>query len=315
MPHQPNSITNHHSYSNPLGDLRAGLLTNAKLLESCLDPNDINFYSNVLDRIAGNVGTNDITTWFANVPQHFREYLKRRAMSSPRLDPVRREIFYVAAVAANLVLYFSGRPGDFLSDLRLPLLHLAVAGPDLVPSELVDHSAMIKALVRSGCQINKLKDITEFFNRNHPNIFQGLNLMMFQTDHTPLAYLLGLRGLNSRSEETRLQIARTLLKLGADVNTYIFTANSLKLTSLVGYCVRLETVAFVRLFLQHSPLNSPYFHDEVGKAGLLRGDKEIIQALTDYGISFKNLVKKPETLPELLVFAANPFSASVEKPI
>lgn len=136
---------------------------------------------------------------------------------------------------------------------------------------------------------------------------------------TALGFLLGLKDIHHRSEETWLQMARTLLRLGASVNSEIslwFPTGIVNL-NLVEYCVRFETAPFLRLLLQHDALEQWSPHDQalIEYFALLRGDKEIIQALEDHGVAFQqNSPRRPETLQAALFCASHTAGVSLGRP-
>lgn len=291
-----------------MAPLRSDLWTYAKRLESSIDPAHKHGYCEILRQTANTCTKFDLELWLADTPQDFREYLFNTLVTRSRGDVNHtKHAFTVLAVAANLVLYVQEElhrenftminpniesrsantfPTSIKDIFHRSLLHIAVAGPDFLQFERVDHRAMIETLVESGCAIDEDGESMWIgLQPSAPNLF-------FLPHRTPLAYLLTCKSLNSRSEERRLQIARTLLKLGANVNARIcferdgFSGPSEEEVPLLEYCVRYDSASFVRLLLQHGAQlqlsSSSGF--TMGNLALLRGDKGVIQALKDRGI-------------------------------
>lgn len=288
--------------------LRSNFFTYAKRLESSIDPSDYDHYFRILELTAATFRESDIDLWLASAPQRFREYIADY-FSSVRGQPLGTSYacaFDVLAVAANLILYttkgmnqtfpYYSRRRDRnieikIQKLRRCLLHVAVAGPDLVQSGSLDHCAMIESLVKLGWPVDGAE--VNLPQESPPGDQDFYHPM------TPLAYLLINKMLNDRTEERRLQIARTLLKLGANVNARIPTQTIVKIVgiSLLEYCVRYDSAPFVRLLLQHGALE-PYPSDySLGDFAFLRGDKDITQALKDHGVSF--ILFTPRESPDL----------------
>ena len=187
--------------------------------------------------------------------------------------------FLKLAIAANLNFYvrkkLTGVPTS-------GLLHVAAAGPDIVDYKL-DHSIMVRTLISQGCPVNDLWK-TPFVDQDAP--YKNLTL---DEDSlvTPLAFLLTKKDLNNRSDETRLQIAKILLEEGADANAVIcLHSRSNNLTayvSLLDYCVRFDSAAFVRLLLQFGAKSADDEPGDMLVYASIRKDNEIVQALKDHG--------------------------------
>lgn len=272
--------------------LRKDLFTYAKLLESSIDPLDIPSYMtymNILQVTARNIRTTDISLWLSGYPNMFLVTLLQQNLVTDLNEW--ETVFAALAIVNNLVLYvkktmqisFSLKKWTkaALNETAIPLLHLAAAGPDIVHTRPVDHCAMIEALVNRGWPIN------------HESHFKyGSSILSTAPQMTPLGCLLVQRDLNSRSEETRLHIAETLLKLGANVNCRVFLGlpSDRYVQPLLEYCVRYETAPFVRLFLQHGAQQHTSSNIGLRYSALLRGDREIIEALNDHGVYFNEIL-------------------------
>ena len=305
----PNALTG-NSNEAWMRSLRNNLFSYAKRLETSIDPSDHEFYHTVLGRVASTLGDSDVGSWLANAPQPWRQYIVEK-IEHPitELFP-HKPVFNAVAVAANLMLYINNEimvppfphyletyPLALDQAFLRSLLHVAVAGPDLVQSESVNHCAMIDSLVKLGWPVDglvvPLPAVPHSPDINHPI--------------TPLAYLLTSKYLNNRNEETRLQIAKRLLQLGANVNESFsirFSKDS-ELMSLLEYCIRYDTAPFVRLLLQHGASQLPSSKYRLGDLAFLRGDKDVIQALKDHGVPFGTFVSEQyaevETVSEALV--------------
>lgn len=288
--------------------LRSNLFTYAKRLEASIDPLDHYAYCTILRCFASGFHNSEIFKCLANAPQRLRKYITAYLTSlsviEGKFGHFREFAFIAVAVAANLILYIrEGMAERFSTYLDLAvkleqsqypfgkatfarsLLHLAVAGPDLVQSEGFDHCAMIESLVELGWPVDKYAN--PLFDSPLPRDSVS-SLILNDMQVTPLTYLITSQNLNSRSEERRLQIAKTLLELGASIDAGVpfRVSGDLARMSLLEYCIRYGTCTapFVRLFLQHGVLKLRSSIYSLGDLALLRGDKDIIQALKDHGI-------------------------------
>ena len=193
--------------------------------------------------------------------------------------------FLVLAVAANAkklakhVIDFSDvmtRDPSLNMD-QFCLLHVAAAGPDLVPIELQDRTGMIQILVSSGYPIHH--DATS--RTDNLNINDGFSDRM-----TPFQAVLIRRIDSAYSEDTRLDILKCLLDQGSAVDKELdlFPGAPFTTTPLV-YGVQNDSVAVVRLLLEYEADTS--FSDSYGMQpidyALIRQDKAIIKALADHG--------------------------------
>lgn len=310
--------------------LRRDLFTYAKRLESSMGSSDPHFYCRILRQTARACKLSDLKLWLAEAPLRFFKYFmdKSEADSDIAIDlegviDLEGErvyisnlpyVFQLMAVAANLIVYireelarkpFTREKLDGMDLVKL-LLHVAVAGPDLVQWENADHCAVIETLVGIGCPVDEQLGVLPYGRETE---------LLHPSDLTPLAYLLICQHLNSRSEERRLQIARMLLKLGANANAE-FTVevrlnHNIQLT-LLEYCVRYNTAPFVRLLLQHGA-SQPHCSSiySLGELAFLRGDKTVIQALQDHGVSFHPASpggSSPETIQGALTAVASRLS-------
>ena len=189
------------------------------------------------------------------------------------------------AVAMNFPEYFMHHP-DKPQNIGLStipgLLHIAVAAPHLNTGiRDADHEYMIRVLAGVGCDINEL----DRWMLKHIKTNQVIDK---DIDVSPLAQtLIDEDG----SEEVRLNIAKTLLKLGADVNSLIHcnVADSsgpawYPLKSL-EYCVISESAAFVRLLLQHGAAPTGFANmGALLRMAYIRQDAAVIQAFHDFGV-------------------------------
>ena len=143
---------------------------------------------------------------------------------------------------------------------------------------------MIRVLVGIGCDINERDErILKNINTN-----QGIDK---DIGVSPLAQtVIDEDG----SEEVRLSIAKTLLNLGADVDSSIHCEfadssgrHSYSLSSL-DYCVLYESAAFVRLLLQHGAVPTSSFMNAGGllRIARVRQDAAVIQTLLDFGVGY-----------------------------
>ena len=302
-----------------LQPLKSHLFIHAKRLEASIDPSDHSNYCAVLRHAAYRLQEPIINSCFATAPLPWLEYIKKfhlhlRYRHDRLFSAV--AVFNVLAIAANLVLYINSEQTllfpNYLKNFPIAkekvilraLLHVAVAGPDLLEPENVDHCAMVESLVKLGWPVDMLvsplsADL-EIEDQQDSSVYRYYNAM------SPLAYLLICKDGSRRSEDRRLQIAKTLLKLGANVDERICLrvyVESVRI-SLLEYCVRYGTAPFVRLLLQHGASQLSATEYTFRDLAFLRGDRDIIQALNDHGVPFGPFALKEssdlETVPQAL---------------
>ena len=207
------------------------------------------------------------------------------------------------AVAMNFPEYFAHYPGGFQPLwLHSGLLHVAVAAPHLNTGiRDADHEYMIRVLVGVGCDIHELDGRMLKHINTHRIIKKDRGV-------SPLVQtIFDVDG----SEEVRLNIAKTLLDLGANVNVYIdyefadgpFTPDYP--ISLLDYCVFHESAAFVRLLLQHGERTSQRLlgAPELLRYARIRQDAAVLQTLLDFGLEdfnerdiYNNLTSVPKAI-------------------
>ncbi len=303
---RPNALTEPwtHPWINPL---RPHLFLYAKRLESSIDPDLVPSYVSVLDEIS------------PGIKYDFDLWVKRQNPFRTILESFHDgyHIFFALAIAANLVLYVNASrpPRAPHALLGTTFLRIAAAGPDLCPDENPDHCAMLEALVKGGCNV---KETARFLD-----IQYELHGRFIDEPISPLACLLVQTNLNNRSEETKLQIARKLLNLGAEVNSDLFICESLRgpgqssvrvmYMPLLEYGVRYGTAPWVTLLLQHSAFSDDYYA-QLAYLALLRGDRGVIQALKDHGVPVQYPPRRPHTVGEALFCSSSTLVASLGRP-
>ena len=202
------------------------------------------------------------------------------------------------AVAMNFPEYFVHYPGRYQGlQFSGGLLHVAVAASHLNTGiRNADYEYMIRALVGIGCDINE----------HHTWMLKHINTnRVIKEDEgvSPLAQTLIDK---DGSEEVRLNIAKTLLDLGARAGTNIWfrtpAGDALGFYNLLQYCVRYESAAFVRLLLQHGakPEWSNWFTTEdLLRFARIRQDAAVIQTLLDFGVVDRNGKDSSNDLPSV----------------
>lgn len=290
--------------------LSSNLFIYAKRVEASIDPSDHENYCSTLHNAALDLKVSAVASCLANASQPLRQHIQDLSSEVGENAPYPIRFFSILAVAANLILYIStpqigSRPGYLTGNPDATLmLHVAVGGSDLVQSESVDDCAMIETLVKIGCPIDSFvapSREASLLAVPHSSIVSDSYSL------TPLAYLLISKDSSNRSEERRLQIAKTLLKLGADVNAQIQIGRAphCEGISILEYCVRYDTAPFVRLLLQHGALELSTSKYSLGDFAFLRGDKDMIQVLQDHGLPLRPFASgEPSdlgTVPEALV--------------
>ncbi|KAK0511439.1 hypothetical protein JMJ35_006012 [Cladonia borealis] len=190
------------------------------------------------------------------------------------------------AVAMNFPEHFMHRPNSssVIGLSKIPaLLNIAVAASHL-DTEIrdADHEYMIRVLVGVGCDIDE----------PHGRMFKHINPTQVIDEYRGVSPLAQTLIDEDGSEEVRLNIAKTLLNLGADVDSSIQCeyADSIGrhsyLLSSLDYCVLYESAAFVRLLLQHGAVTTSSFTNTGGllRIARLRQDAAVIQTLHDFGV-------------------------------
>lgn len=182
--------------------LQRHLFIYAKRLEASIDPSDHDNYHSVLYQAASGLEKPIVDSWLAIALHPWRECMLMLHSdirnSDARSDVI--AVFNVMAVAANLILYIT-----LSQDLSFPnylktypsvkdftllrsLLHVAVAGPDLVQSENVDPCAMIESLVKLGWPVDGA--VSPTFAAAILEVRLGIISFGAQDSLTPLIYLL-----------------------------------------------------------------------------------------------------------------------------
>ena len=204
------------------------------------------------------------------------------------------------AVAMNFPEYFAHYPGSSQAlEVSRGLLHVAVAAPHLNTGiQDADYEYMIRVLVRVGCDINEYNGwMLKHINTNQV-VDEDLGV-------SPLAQTLIDK---DGSEEVRLNIAKTLLDLGASADSRVYYS-SIPTESpsyfyefnLLEYCVLDESAAFVRLLLQHGADPGGSFFTARGLLRLarIRQDADVIQTLLDFGLGDFNGKETSNDLPSV----------------
>jgi hypothetical protein len=294
--------------------LRPHLFLYAKRLEASIASDLVPSYVSLLDDISLEIKEFDLGIWFSGDGGPFLEYLCSLYYGD---TPSGIYAFFALAIAANLVLYINecGAPPTLRAPEPIPFLHIAAAGPDLCPDENPDHCAMLEALVKREYNVN---ETAKFLDMNYELHGLGINDPI-----SPLACLLIQTDVNNRSEETKLQIARKLLNLGAEVNSDFFHCESLRgpgsssvrvmYTPLLEYGVRYGTAPWVTLLLQHSAFSDDYYA-QLAYLALLRGDRGVIQAFKDHGVPVQYPPRRPHTVGEALFCSSSTLVASLGRP-
>ena len=155
------------------------------------------------------------------------------------------------------------------------LMHVAAAGPDLVPIEHQDRNGMIQILVSSDHPVNREALIWTSTPIQDETIRRMTAFQVVLTRRIESAY----------NEDTRLAILKCLLDQGSDVDQPFTYHVSRYPTTPLAYCIQNESVAVVRLLLEYKAETS--FSDGDGMRpidyALIRQDKAILKALADHG--------------------------------
>ncbi|KAL8852079.1 MAG: hypothetical protein Q9221_003009 [Calogaya cf. arnoldii] len=198
-------------------------------------------------------------------------------------EPVNHYLQLCTMVAANLISIFPKtfpprlrqfKEEDFQSE-TICLLQIAIGGPNIVPAELQDRTAMVKKILAFGYRPNTRKMIpsplARPYTENHVDnslkaVLQGSALC------TPIHYLLRGLGKVQLTQETRITILEALLEAGAEVNSV-----------LVSYCAQHEGAEILRLLLQRgAPMNERESGWLPIDYALLRGNREILAVFNEF---------------------------------
>ena len=223
-----------------------------------------------------------------------------------------RGVKLILAVASDLVHTTKIAIANFTSwslvetatDLGPNLLCLAAIGPKIVPLGLrgTDASVMIEMLINAGCNSNaKTKPPGDFIrdSRKYDRILLDYYAI------TPLtAVCLGNYSGQHDNIETKLEVAKTLIRNGARVSNVQDNTVSIHVSGIVGssetvplieYLFRYGNIELVRLLLSHMDVEeqSPRFLQSLSNYARLRQDAEIIQAMEDYGFHLRHGLAVP----------------------
>ncbi|KAL8644302.1 MAG: hypothetical protein Q9226_007835, partial [Calogaya cf. arnoldii] len=160
-------------------------------------------------------------------------------------------------VAANLISIF---PKTFPPRLRqfkeddfkaesICLLQIAIGGPNIIPAELQDRTAMVEKILALGYPPNTRKVVPSPLADSQNIKYLGDISLKAASKRTvictPINFLLLGLGKVQLTQETRILILEALLEAGAVVNSV-----------LVSYCAQHEGAKILRLLLQRgAPMN------------------------------------------------------------
>ena len=163
------------------------------------------------------------------------------------------------------------------SEICPGILHVAVAGPFYD----IDHETTIRCLVAKGCPINEV-----YHCRNLRDSMDDTNLFSYHFTALTLAILL-----KDIDESTRQRIVSVLLELGAEPSIAVKTITPLTDFSrgnfnLIELSVLRSSATVVRLLLERIVCDGipSGLAWQLHRAALIRGDKDIVQLLFDFGL-------------------------------
>ena len=219
------------------------------------------------------------------------------------------------AVAMNFPEYVAHR---FKSAKQSPekhpdlLHHLAVAACAIDTGiQDADHEHTIRLLVGLSYPVDMLNGSILLYIET----IEGLGVAA--ADMSPLAHVLVER---TASDEVRLQLARTLLDLGANANAQVTFSKTRAYPRyfecrLLRFCVCHRSAALVRLLLRYGA--DPKFLDtgqDLLRCAYIRQDASVIEALLDAGLGSSNgddVFDDPPSVGSTLIVAGHVAAASV----
>lgn len=203
---------------------------------------------------------------------------------------------HMLAVTSNLVHTVKDLPsldGTNETKLGARLLCLAIIGPIMIPYENCDIkcSEMIKALIGIGCAVDSSTSLP-------PSAYHAASRVESGSLMSPLDVVCVNYQFESRRGETELDVARTLILEGAEVDSYVdvyygHIYGKTHGVHLVEYCARYGSAKWVRFLLQYlsSDDEAEWNRDRALGFAHLRHDGDIIQAFNDYGYTCQNRVR------------------------
>ena len=197
---------------------------------------------------------------------------------------------------------------DSVSMEHLGLLHTVVAGPFYD----IDRESIIRYLVAEGCPVDEHHGYS-FVREYRDSSYFGLVKV------TALTLAIILKDID---ESTRQRIVSVLLELGADPLTSAdayapWTYSSKDHFNPLGLSVMRSNAAIVRLLLEIVSNRIPNGQGwQLYRAALIRGEKDIVQTLIEFGlnedIKFYNTERYP--IQDMLIYSSLCMTAPVGRP-
>ena len=231
-----------------------------------------------------NSGRYDFDWWLQLRSENFFRILERT-----RSDMTEEYIILILAVAGNLKHLVQRLASAEISESlertysavnTMSLIYVAAVGHDLVPTEHQDRSGMIKILLSLGCDVDGKTLIPRRY------LPHQLTISEIGSYVTPLWAVLIQPVGREDSDDSRLRVAECLLQQGASPNAII--GLDFGIDTLLSYCARHLSVAFVRLLLRYGAETNPNVCGlKPAHYAAVRQDKAIMEAVREFGGSLK----------------------------
>ncbi|KAL8927856.1 MAG: hypothetical protein Q9172_001156 [Xanthocarpia lactea] len=199
-------------------------------------------------------------------------------------------------VAANLISMLDSevsRPEllQYIRDTRgerVCLLQVAIGGPNVIPAELQDRTAMVVKLLSRGYSSCTIKRIAPQLAMERGLVGPRADIMKRVLEDKkqirPIEYLLFDCGNVQLTDDTRISILNALIDDDPQFEMYTFhVSNSIHDMSLMSFSAMYESAGIVRALLQHGV--STRIRDPKGwlpmDYALLRGDRDVLAAFNE----------------------------------
>lgn len=146
---------------------------------------------------------------------------------------------------------------------------------------------MIEALIDGGCNINKFVILPESAIDQMYSWYKALGAVCLRYQF------------DERKEESELDIAKVLIRNGAQIDTSVNIDDESTSDSppyqgvpLIEFCVRYGSAKWVRFLLAHGATRTSESGLSLEDYAAIRQDAEIIQILNDYGYSTSQAIVK-----------------------
>ncbi|KAL8915352.1 MAG: hypothetical protein Q9171_000222 [Xanthocarpia ochracea] len=172
-------------------------------------------------------------------------------------------------------------------DKRVCLFQVAIGGPNVIPAELQDRTAMVVKLLSLGYSPHTSRKILPQLAMERGLARPGADIVEWVIEHKekiqPILYLLFDCGNVQLTDDTRISMLNALIDGDAQFETSRSQAISIYGMSLMSFSAMYESAEIVRALLQHGVPTRR--HDLSGWSpmdyALLRGDRDVLAAFNE----------------------------------